>query len=447
MQITHKNLNLLSKKFNKSSKNRLAKNSVSYNKLNNLLINRDKQQQLDNVFSNVVSLDSDIAITDQNNSGRCWIFAFLNMIRYKMDQKYKIKNFEFSYSYIHFYDKLEKCNYFLNNIYKTRNEKIDSRLIKHLLSTGINDGGNWNMFVNIINKYGVVPNTCFNESYQTNNSGKINIFLNNKLREYASNIRKNGNLAYINKCMEEIYNILVISIGEPPAIINWKYYKETTKKKYHFVANITPMAFYKKYVPFNVNDMIVLINNPCEPYNTKITIKYFNNMVNGTEIEYINVPISIMKTSLKKSIDNNEVVAFGCDVDKYLDTNIGVLDIDIIDYKTIFDTDIMINKKTRLDYLVSDVTHAMIFRGYDTNKSHKKTKKKGNKILKYLVENSWGKDSGIDGYLVMSDKYFDEYVYEMVINKKYVPPQIRDILKKSPIILNPWDPFGNLLLN
>jgi bleomycin hydrolase len=445
MQITHNKLRKLSRKFNKSAKNRLAKNSVSNTKLQTLLINRNRQQKINNIFSKVVNIDSEIAIANQDNSGRCWIFAFLNMIRYKMEAKYKLKNFEFSYAYVHFYDKLEKCNYFLNTIYETRNEKLDSRLIKHFLSNVINDGGNWNMFVNIINKYGIVPKSNFNESYQTNNTDTINTFLNNKLREYASELRRKGNKKYIDKCMEEIYNMLVICIGEPPNKIKWKYYREDKKKRYHMVDCITPLNFYKKYVPFNVDDMMVLIDNPCKPYNNKITIKYFNNMVNGREIEYLNVPINMMKLCFKRSIDNNEVVAFGCDVDKYIDTKIGVLDTDTIDYKSIFNTDIMINKRTRLDYLVSDVTHAMVFRGYDDEK--KKTKKNKVSIVKYMVENSWGKSSGIDGYLVMSDKYFDEYVYQLVVNKKYIPPKVRDIIKKKPIILNPWDPFGNLLLN
>lgn len=446
MQITNSKLKKLSKKFNKSIKNKLAKNSVSNNNLQNLIINRDKQQKINNIFSNVVNIDSEISVADQDNSGRCWIFAFLNMIRYKMEEKYKLKKFEFSYAYVHFYDKLEKCNYFLNTIYETRNEDLDSRLIKHLLYNVTDDGGNWNMFVNIIKKYGIVPKDNFNESYQTNNTNLMSIFLNNKLREYASVLRKNKDRKYIDKCMEEVYNILVICIGEPPTKIKWKFYRETKhKKKYQIIDYITPLNFYKKHVPFDVDDMLVLIDNPCKPYNNKISINYFNNMVNGENIEFLNVPIKMLKMCVKKSIDNNEVVSFGCDVDKYIDTTIGVLDVDTIDYKTIFNTDININKKLRLDYLVSDVTHAMIIRGYDNEK--RKTKKKNTSIVKYMVENSWGKSSGLNGYLIMSDKYFDEYVYQIVVNKKYVPQKIRDISKKEPIILNPWEPFGDLLLN
>lgn len=440
MKITNKSLKKMSKSFNQSKKNKLAKNVVSHTKLHNLLINRDKQQKLDNVFSNVVDIDTDISVADQDNSGRCWIFSFLNMMRYKMQSKYNIKNFEFSYAYIYFYDKLEKCNYFLNTIYDTRKEKLNSRLIKHFLFNGINDGGNWNMFVNIINKYGVVPKSSFKESYQSNNSETINTFINNKLREYAHNIRKTGNKKIISKYMNEIYKILVICIGEPPDNISWKYYRDNkkNKKKYQIVEKITPIHFYKKHVPFNVDDMLVLIDNPCEKYNNKITINYFNNMVDGVPIEYLNVPNKLLKDCVKKSIDSNDVVAFGCDVDKYLNSTVGVLDLEMIDYKSLFDTDLVNNKCLRLDYLISDVTHAMIFRGY-----HKENKT----IKKYLVENSWGKTSGIDGYLFMSDSYFKEYVYQIVIDKKYVPKKIQNILSQPAIILNPWDPFGNLLLN
>jgi bleomycin hydrolase len=458
MDITATNLKNFSKIFNQFDKNKLAKNAVSQNSIDNLLINRDSQQHINTIFSKVVDINRDISISDQKNSGRCWMFSYLNMIKYKMEKKYKLKNFEFSQSHIHFYDKLEKCNFFLHMILKTKKEAINSRIIKNILCNPINDGGNWNMFVNIVNKYGVIPKECFNESFQSNNTYLINKFLNNKLRDYAIYIREESSKKYsvkkyIEECMQEIYNILVICIGEPPKEFEWKYYSNTkTSKKYNILDNITPLEFYKKYVPFNVDDMLVLVNNPCKPYYNKISVENFNNMKGGVEIEYLNIPINLLKDILKKSIDNNEVISFGCDVDKYINTKLGVLDINSIDYRILFNTDIDSNKKNRLSYLISDVTHAMVIRGYDNEKKTKKKKggkklTKKNKIIKYMVENSWGKESGKNGYLIMSDRYFDEYAYMIVVNKKYVPNTIKDIRKKKPIVLKPWEPFGNLLLH
>ena len=472
MEINQKDLERFSNNFKSNEKNELARNAVTNIKLNSILLNREKTQQYNEVFSNYI--DVEVKNSDQESSGRCWLFAFCNMLRLKMIKKYKLEDFEFSQSYLFFYDKLERSNYFLNNIIETKKLDINDRLIHFLLNDPTNDGGNWNMILNIVNKYGIVPKTNFNESFQTNSTDKLNDFLNNKLRDYANclrNMDKSKTQDYIKKCMSEIYNILVIFMGEPPKKISWEFYSD---KKYKLIKDITPLDFFKKHVPINVDNMIVLINNPCKPYYRKISIKYFNNMVNGEMIQYINVPIDYMKKMVKKSIDNQEAVWFGCDVGKYMDSNIGILDIDSLDYKKVFNTDIFLNKKNRLFYRTSDVTHAMIIKGYDNEtyrvninskkskskkdknsktKKDKNNKKKSQKqpvsnkpIKKYLVENSWGSDEDYSGNFVMTDNYFNEYLYEIVVNKKHVDKKIINILKAKPIMLEPWEPLGYLLL-
>lgn len=470
MDIKANHIQEFSKDFNSKSKNILAKNAVTTVDLDNILLNRDLIQEFNNIFSKKIDLKDSIKITNQKKSGRCWIYAYSNIIKYKMIEKYNLDNFEFSASYIFFYDKLEASNYFLHNIIKTKNEDINSRIVTCLLKEPISDGGNWHMFVNIIKKYGMIPIESFNETYQTSNSNDINTFLNNKLRDYAYNIRNEdyNNCAnlneYLENCMKELYTILVIAMGEPPKKIDWQYYsKEKNKKIYKIVKDITPLDFYKKYVPFNEDKLLLCADNPCKPYYTKIRIKYLNNMVGGLESEFYNIPIEDIKQIVKKSIDNNKAIAFGCDVDKYFNESIGILDTNSIDFNKVFNTDIKLSKKNRLYYRTSDVNHAMVIKGYDnktmkrinkkkskkkSSKKIKKSKKGGSrtkKIEKYLVENSWGAKSGVNGNLIMTDNYFDEYLYEIIAEKRFISKKILNIKNKKPIYLELWEPFGYLL--
>ena len=467
MDIKQKNIKDFSIDFNSKSKNILAKNAVTTVDLDNILLNRDVVQEFNNIFSKTLDLNDSIKVTNQKKSGRCWIYAYSTIIKYKMIEKYKLDNFEFSASYIFFYDKLEASNYFLHNIIKTKNEDINSRIVTCFLKEPISDGGNWSMFINIIKKYGMIPKESFNETYQTSNSNDINSFLNNKLRDYAYNIRNDNYIdcknlnEYLEKCMNEIYTILVIAMGEPPKKIDWQYYTKKSNNKnklYKIVQNITPLDFYKKYIPFNEDNLLLCADNPCKPYYTKIKIRYLNNMVGGLDTEFYNIPIEDIKLIVKKSIDNNKAIAFGCDVDKYFNESIGILDTNSIDYNKVFNTDIKLSKKNRLYYRTSDVNHAMVIKGYDnktmkkivkkSSKNKRKSKRggyKSKKIDKYLVENSWGTNSGVDGNLIMTDNYFDQYLYEIIAEKRFIPKKILDIKKKKPIYLELWEPFGYLL--
>jgi aminopeptidase C len=417
------------------------------------------------------------------------------MLRLKIIKEFKLpqpSDFELSQSFLFFYDVIEKSNYFLNQIVKFSNEEVNSRMNNIILSEPLSDGGNWNMILNIVNKYGVVPKTSFDESFTSENTYNLNFFLSNKLRDYAfaiRNMESKERPQFIEKCMSEVYRIAVIFMGEPPKKITWQY---VSKGKYHVVKNITPLDFYKKYVSVNLNDYILLADNPIQKYYTNFTVDNFNNMKGGQDINYINVPCEEMKKIVKASLDHGEALWFGCDVDKYLEKSKGILDIDMINYKNVFNTDISLNKKYRLMYMTSDITHAMLLRGYDNQISHvcnitskskskskskpkkkpilkskkksnskrgSKSKQKGggkktikvkcnikstNPVSKYLVENSWGK-TNIDENLIMTDKYFEEYCYIVAVPKRFVSKKIIEISKKKPKRLNLWDPFGYLL--
>lgn len=439
MSIKSSNLNKFSKKFNSNQKNKLAKNAVTNTPLDKVLLDRNQYQNLNEIFSKKIQINT--SPTDQKNSGRCWLFAFLNVIRLNMIKRYKLsENFQLSQTYLYFYDKLEKSNFFLNNIIKTKNLDINDEYIRILLQEPVSDGGQWNMLVNLINKYGIIPKDNMKETYQSEHSGNMNKFLNSKLREFALKIRNHKNNKFTNllkDMLSEIYKILVIFLGEPPKHIKWQYYKN--KKKTHKKTNmLTPLQFYKKYTHFNANKYVCLINVPLKtkPYYNLYNIKYFGNVLEGNNTNYVNIPIKIMKQLVEKSINNNEAVWFGCDVGQYYSRELGILDTEAFNFNTIFDTDINLNKGDKLLLRDSAVTHAMVIKGFNKDKKN---------IDRWLVENSWGKNTGTEGNFIMSDTWFDNYVYEIVINKKYLDKKILDVLDKEPILLEPWDPIGNLL--
>ena len=473
MNISVNSLKEFSSEFNNNKIYGISKNAITNTSLNKILLNSNYIQQKHNdIFEKKIPIE--LTITDQENSGRCWIFAYLNVLRLKIVKRYNLPNdFEFSQTYLFFYDQLEKSNLFLKHIIDTRKKDLNSRIIIHLLSQPISDGGQYNMLINLINKYGLIPKTSMRETFQSNNTNKFSKILNNKLREHAKIIRemsdsefKNIN-TYVKNVMSEIYRLCVIFLGEPPHRITWEYYtkknrksskkgkhiskkrhkkrKKTQKggslKQYKINKNITPIEFYKKYVKYDLNNVICLINNPIRPYYKLYNATFFNNMVDGVDTNYVNIPIDIMKTITRKSLDSNEAVWFSCDVSKFSSSSQGILDQKAFNYKDTLGIDIMTNKKEQLNYFISEINHAMVFKGYTKDKDSKDTT-----IKKWLVENSWGSNSGLHGNLIMSDQWFDDYVFEIVVDKRFCPKNITNILKSKAILLDPWDPFGNLLI-
>jgi bleomycin hydrolase len=437
--ITVKNIELFSQEFNSKKENIISKNAISNNKLLDIIKERDIIQQRNNVFSK--HIDIEVKNTNQKNSGRCWIFAFLNLLRLDMIKKYKLEDtFEFSQNYLFFWDKLEKSNFFIYNIINTKKYSVESREVKHLLSEPVSDGGQWNMLTNLVNKYGVIPKTLMNETFGSCNSEELSFVLNNKLRSIAFDIRnRRVTKKDINEYLGDIYKILVLFLGEPPKKITWEYYSlKDEKKKYHIMKDISPKIFYEKYVPYNINDMVCLVNAPCKskPFYNLFNLKNCGNVIEGVNTNFINIPINEMLRIAKKSLDNKKAIWFGSDVDKYLDNKIGILDSNFLNYNSIFGDFIKIDKGDRLDYCTSSVSHAMILKGYDSI---------NNKIIKWLVENSWGDDNELEGDLIMSNDWFKDYVFEIVVNKKFVSKKILNVLDKKPIELDPWDPLGLLL--
>jgi bleomycin hydrolase len=442
--ISEKKINRFNKSFTKNPISKISRNALVRNNINDIAMDWEAYRVLDHNYSDTITTEIK-KVTNQKASGRCWGFAGLNLMRLKITEKYNLKNFEFSQNYFMFFDKLEKSNYFLENILNTFEEKFDSRLMMYLLNNPVQDGGQWDMFVNLIEKYGVMPKTVMPESYQSSHSQMMNRLLTRKLREFAFNLRKMNeekvDIVEIREMKESmisiIYSMLCIFLGNPPQSFNWQF--RDKNNQFIRLENLTPLEFYQKNVNINLKEKVCLIHAPMS--NKKMhelyTVKYLGNVVGGQIIKYANVNINDMKKAAIKSIKNNEAVWFGCDVGKMFHRDLGVMDLELYDYDNLLGTNFTMDKATRLEYGDSVMTHAMLFTGVDIfNK----------KSTKWRVENSWGDKNGDKGYFLMTDKWFNEYNYEVVVDKKYLPKNISDLFNKEPISLEPWDPMGSLAI-
>ena len=423
-------------KFLKNNKNTALRNALIKNDLNTVALNWENFSQINHHFSDLIK--KELPVTNQKASGRCWGFAGLNLMRLNVVDKLNLSNFEFSQNYFMFWDKFEKANYFLENIIKTIDHSYDSRLIMHLVKAPVQDGGQWDMFVNLIEKYGAVPKDVMPETNHSSKSMAMNYILTHKLREFASILRKKpakNSTALKKEMMEIIYNLLSMFLGQPPDLVNWS--TRNTENIYISISNVTPKNFYKKYADINIKNKVCLIHAPMsnKKFNTVYTVEYLGNVIEGQIIKYLNVNIKDLKKSAMQSIKNNEAVWFGCDVGKRFSRDMGVLDMGIFDYENVFQTSFKMNKKTRLEYGDSEMTHAMLLTGVDIKKRNS---------IKWKIENSWGPKSGNKGYMMMTDKWFDEYTYEVVIDKKYLNKKLLRYLDSKPISLAPWDPMGAL---
>ena len=384
-------------------------------------------------------------ITNQKSSGRCWGYAGLNLFRIYLGRKHGLRNFEFSQTYFMFWDKLEKSNYFLNSIIDTAEESWDSRLIMHLLDNPIQDGGQWDMWVNLINKYGVVPKSEMPETYQSGKSMRMNRMITRKLREYAKKLREAVNnktsaeevIKLKNTMLSTVYKMLVVHLGDPPESFNWQV--RDKKKNFHRYNDLTPKSFFNDHVGIDLNNLVCLIDCPMsdKKYNRVYTVEYLGNVIEGNPIRYLNVEIDILKRATIESIKNNDPVWFGCDVSKYLHRTHGVMDTKLFDFELFYGTSFPLDKASRLEYGESKMTHAMLFTGVDLDSN-------GNP-KKWRVENSWGERNGEKGYYIMSDDWFEQYLYEVVIDKKYLASKIVEMYESQEAkSLPPWDPMGAL---
>ena len=393
----------------------------------------------------VFSIDIDTGkVADQKRSGRCWMFAALNTMRHSMREKLHMKDdFELSQNYTFFWDKLEKSNYFLENVLQTAELPTSDRKVAWLMQTPQQDGGQWDMLVALIQKYGVVPQTVMPETFNSSNSTEINKQLNLKLRKDAVELRElvaaNKSDADIQKAKEkmlnEIYRMLAYTFGEPPANFDFEY--RDTDNNYHRIENITPQEFFNKYVGWNLDDYVSIINAPTadKPFNHMYTVEMLGNVLGGRQVRHLNLDMQTFRKVAIEQLKHGESVWFGSDVGQESDRKKGIMDTNLYHQDELFDVDFSMSKAERLDYGESMMTHAMVLTGVDLVDGQP---------TKWKVENSWGDKVGEKGFFVMSDDWMEEFCYQIVVNKKYLPKDLQEILKEEPTMLAPWDPMGAL---
>lgn len=382
-------------------------------------------------------------VSNQKQSGRCWMFAALNTFRHKMLNDFNLKEFELSQNHTFFWDKYEKANYFYENILATANEPLTSRKVAFLLQTPQQDGGQWDMIVSIFQKYGVVPKTVMPESSNSSNSRDLNNYLNKKLRKDAVALRQlvaEGKTAEDiqtakEAMLEDIYRFLATSLGTPPETFDFEYRDED--KNYHIDRNLTPQSFYEKYVGVDLDDYVSIINAPTadKPYNQSYTVEMLGNVVGGKEVKYLNVDMPTFKKLAIAQLEQGESVWFGCDVGQSSTRDTGIMALDAYDINDLFDIDFTMTKAERLDFGESLMTHAMVLTGVDLIDSES---------TKWKVENSWGEKVGTNGFFVMSDAWMDEYTYQIVVRKEFLTAEQLAAFEAEPTVLAPWDPMGAL---
>jgi bleomycin hydrolase len=437
--IQNEDIKRFSASFDKDPRNLLALDAVTENGIAAVALSRKEVDRINYTFSHLIASPE---ATNQEQSGRCWLFSGLSFLSLEAMRKLNLVTFELSEIYQMFWDKLEKANFFLENIIETRDQPLDSRLVLSLLSDPLPDGGQWEMFVNLVEKYGVVPKSFMPETDSSSNSDPMNTLLAAKLREYAKLLRdmhaQGSSIQELRKSkgelLEEFYRMLTIHLGKPPRNLYWEW--RDKDNVFHRHGDITPREFYKKYVNVDLDDLVCLINAPNKPYDKLYTVQCLGNVIEGRPVRYLNVDMQTLKKAAVEMIKDNHAVWFGCDVGQMLETDMGAMDLNVYDYSLVYGTDFKLDKAGRLDYRNSEMTHAMVLTGVDLDD-------KG-KPIKWRVENSWGAAIGDRGYMCMMDKWFDEYLYEITVRKTYLSPGLLKILHTKPVILPPWDPMGTL---
>lgn len=398
------------------------------------------------------TLDFDIEVTqgdrcNQQRSGRCWMFASLNTMRYRIIKKFNLKTFELSQVYPLFWDKMEKSNWFLENILDTLDEDVHGRLVSFLLDAPVGDGGQWDMFKSLVKKYGVCPKASMPETANSCNTSDMDRYLTRYLRSCAARLREAhakgssiDELLNMKKgMMDNVYHLLVISLGEPPASFDVRLRDKNDKLV--LAGTFTPQQFFDEAVGMNLDDYISLISAPTadKPFGHTYTVSRLGNVWEDHGVRYLNLEPAELKRVAIAQLSDNLPVWFGCDVAQSYLRDEGMMDLAALDVDALFGFEIeqSMDKATRLDYGESLMTHAMVLEGvrFDANK----------KPVMWKVENSWGKDHGRDGFDTLSDAWFDEYVYQVVVDKKYLTQEQRDTFEhEEATVLEPWDPMGSL---
>ncbi|MGN0228540.1 MAG: C1 family peptidase [Muribaculaceae bacterium] len=381
-------------------------------------------------------------ITNQKQSGRCWLFTGLNVLRSQAINKHNLQKWELSQVYLFFFDQLEKSNLFLQGVIDTADKPFDDRFVDWLFSNPLSDGGTFTGVADLVEKYGVVPKEAMPETYSSNNTSQIASQMKWQLRDYGMQLRKLAAAGSQKKQLEaekvrmlgNIYHILTLAYGVPPTEFRWEF--RTASGNLMSDKTYTPKEFYKElWGDYNLNEQSILImNDPSREYGKVYRIQYDRHTYDGHDWGYLNLPMEQIKPIAIEMIKNNEAMYISCDVGKFLNRSLGTCDMKNFDFKSILGIDLTMDKRERILTHASGSSHAMTLIAVDVDAATKAP-------LRWMVENSWGKESGFNGNLIMTDEWFDEYMFRFVFDKKYVPADILKMTKQEPILLPSWDPM------
>lgn len=424
-----------------SAKVALARNAATQVGIEAASLNREKIQHTSTAVSH--RLD-DWKATSQKKSGRCWLFSSLNFLRSRARESLGIKNFEFSQSYVFFWDKFERANWFLTDIIATSDEPVDGRLVQFLLGDVLGDGGQWDMAVSVYMKYGLVPKEVMPESEASTNSRPMNARLRAVLHIGALRLREaiaaGASAEEVDtqrrKILADVWKILVVCLGEPPVHFNWQWRDD--EGNFHRDGEITPHEFYERHVGVDLSEYICLVDDP-RPENPKgsmETVEHLGNVVGGRPIRYLNAPVEEIKRIAAAQIAAGEAVWFGADVSQPYDRGLGFFVTGIHDYDGLFDVDFSSTKLERVRSGESAMDHAMLFTGVDLDEA--------GQPRAWRVENSWGDEPGDSGFFTMDDQWFTDNVFEVVVPKSALPEDLAAAVDSEPIVLPAWDPMGTL---
>ncbi|MDE6267559.1 MAG: C1 family peptidase [Muribaculaceae bacterium] len=435
--ISEKMLNELRESYQPSASDRAISNALASTDINTLALNQERKNNFDTHFSHKVKSKG---ISNQKSSGRCWLFTGLNVIRARMIEDMNLPAFQLSQNYNFFWDQLEKSNLFLQSIIDTANLPADDKTVDWLFANPISDGGQFTGVSDILMKYGVVPATVMAETKSSESTSTMRMLLATKLRQWGLELRKaaadGAKPAQLETMktdmLKEVYRYLALNLGVPPTEFTWT--RTNAKGEPVETKTYTPKSFYDEYVGKDLkNDFVMLMNDPSRPYYQTYEIDLDRHAYDGRNWTYVNVPMEEIKEMAIASIKDSTMMYFSCDVGKYMDRQRGALDLDTYDYNDLFGTDFTaMNKAERIATHASASSHAMTLAGVDLDEN--------GKPVKWLVENSWGPGAN-DGHLIMTDPWFDEYMFRLVVNKKYALPVVLETLKKTPVKLPAWDPL------
>jgi len=459
----------LNAEFLASDQNRLAQNACSKQDFLELALNKPLVERMDHVYS--VRVAEGKPVTNQKQSGRCWIFALLNCMRVPLMKDLNIEELELSQNFLFFYDKLERTFYALQCYLKCARagEPVDGRLVQHLLTSPVEDGGQWDMLVNLVEKYGVLPKSCWTETFSCEASRRMCQLLSTMIRGFARDIyaavAREESDAQVHELMasqmKAVHKVLAICLGQPPTSFQWAYYSKPGAKDADKTADktpaapptahkelavrlpaMTPVQFYQQVVKphMDVSAHVCLVHDPRHPTGKLYTVNMLNNMSGARRVLYLNQPVAVLKAATAAMLADGRPVWFGCDVGKRHNAKAAMSDPALYDLALLFGVngDGNLDKEARLRFGDSLMTHAMVITGVDV------TAETASGYAKWRVENSWGDTYGEKGYQAMSDAWFDEFVFEVAVHRRYLAADVLAVLDQEPQVLPAWDPMGAL---